>query len=97
MRNKRAKRLRKKENLVNKTIDEAVKELSIENFKQARQAIAELADMYKTAGSTAQDFANLCKYIEDEAVKKSGDPLLSTKFGSFMRDLSNRQIIGSVH
>jgi|GEM_PF-2329570 hypothetical protein len=74
------------ENTVNKTIDEAIVELVKGDYKQAKLAIEELAHLYKSAGQTKETFIELCTYVENEAVKRTGNEFIRTRFGLSMRD-----------
>ena len=75
------------ENMINKTIDEAIVELIAENYKQTKLALEELAHLYKSAGQSRETFIELCTYIENEAVERTGNELIRTKLGLGLRDL----------
>lgn len=79
------------ENKINKIIDEAIKELVDGNYKQAKEAIAELAHLYKSAGQTKETFIELCTYIENEAVEKTGNEFIRTRFGLSMRGKNEKE------
>lgn len=74
------------EETVNKIIDDAILALIGEEWEQAYQAIAELAHIYKSAGSSLETFIELCTYIENEAVEQTGNEMIRTKFGLQLRD-----------
>jgi len=76
----------KSESQINKIIDEAIAELIKGDYKQAKAAIEELAHLYKSAGQSKETFIELCTYIENEAVEKTGNEFIRNRFGLSMRD-----------
>jgi len=79
---------------VNKIINETIKSFVNEEFKEGIQGLEELGSLYKKAGTAASTFAELAQFIENEAIERSGNPLLQTQIRSALQDRKkNRPIL----
>ncbi len=64
---------------VNKIIDEAVIGLASDDARDGVEQIYELAILYKSAGMPVSAFADICGYIENEAIYMSDEAFVKEK------------------
>jgi len=85
-------------NKINKMIDEAIDLIATDGSERLGvEVLRELAQLFKSAGSTAKAFSDLCMYIEMSAAEKSSSPFVKEKMArilSKMREEKGRIIIG---
>lgn len=81
------------EETINKIIDDAILALIGEEWRLAKEALEELAHLYKSAGASRETFVEICTYIENEAVKQTGNEMIRTKLGLGLRDLKQQEVI----
>lgn len=82
---------------INKIIDEAIDAFSDDHIKEGVEALRELAHLFKSAGTDSQSFADLAKYIENEAVERTGDTFLRFRISVAIRDINAGRIIVGAH
>ncbi len=80
------------EETINKIIDDAILALIGEEWGLAKEALEELAHVYKSAGSSLETFIDLCTYIENQAVEQTGNEMIRTRFGLGLRDLKQQEV-----
>ena len=73
------------------TIQEAIDLFAAADYDRGVECLYDLASDWKTAGLDGQSFADLCKYIEDEAEQKSNDPLMREQIRAAMHRERGRQ------
>jgi len=64
---------------INKLIDETIDQLADDRVDSGVECLYELAIIWKSAGLTREDFADICGYIEMEATKKSDETFVQIK------------------
>jgi len=64
---------------IDKLIDDTIDELSDDRVDAGVENLYELAIIWKSAGLTREDFADICGYIEQEATKKSDETFVQIK------------------
>ncbi len=72
-------------------MQEAIDLFAAGNYDRGVECLYDMASDWKTAGFDGQSFADLCKYIEDEAAHKSGDPLMREQIRAAMHRAREEQ------
>lgn len=54
----------------------AIDAFAHERFNEGAEAIGDLANFWKLGGNSRADFVARCQYIEEQAVRRSGNHLL---------------------
>ncbi|MCK5236098.1 MAG: hypothetical protein KAR06_03850 [Deltaproteobacteria bacterium] len=67
------------DNKIDDMISDCIDELSDDRVDAGVETLYELAIMWKTAGLTREDFAEICGYIEKQAAKKSEETFVQIK------------------
>lgn len=70
---------------VDKTITEVINAFAQEKWAEGKEGLQDLASWYKSSGAGVETFIDLCTYIENEAVGKSGNEFIRTKIGLNLR------------
>jgi hypothetical protein len=86
MKYKKTDNLEKNADQVNKILDETVKAFTDENMQEGIEGLRELAHLYKTAGAPKKSFLELCQYIENTAVERSGNEFLRQRMSIALRE-----------
>jgi len=69
---KKKKELLRKANNFDHILQECIKLFSEDKLDQGAEAVAELAHIWKTGGQDINSFLDLMKWVEDQAIEKSG-------------------------
>ena len=64
---------------VDKLIDDCIDQLADDRVDAGVEALYELAILWKSAGFSRDDFAEICSYIEQQAAAKSDETFVQLK------------------
>jgi hypothetical protein len=78
---------------INKLQDEIIRCYKRGDFKMGVEGVRELAEIWKSSGSTQQSFWEICMWMENEAVEATGDELIRTHIRSEMQQSKKIQIL----
>ena len=93
MKYKKTTNAEKNADQLNQIVDETIQAFADEKFNIAVEGLKELAHLYKSAKVDRGTFGTMCKYIEDEAVKKHGSEFLRVKITQALRDSAKNKIV----
>lgn len=69
----------------NKMIDEAIDQLSDDRVDSGINILYKLAELFKSAGASRESFAEICAYIEREAIERTDEAFIEMKINAALK------------
>jgi len=66
-------------------IDEAIDQLSDDRVDSGINILYKLAELFKSAGASRESFAEICAYIEREAIERTDEAFIEMKINAALK------------